>query len=1073
MNGQFRVKTANKFIALLIAAALLITLGATVSFWAIEQMKEAAEARAHTQRVISASEGLLSQLRSAESGQRGYALTGDESFLEPYRVGRSRVAGYLEELRQNVQNKTSQAHRAAVAPLIDAKLTLLAQVIVLRRNEQMAALQALVKSGESEGLMDAISIEINALAQIEQDTLAQLEVDFQSSMRRLFFIFLGVSLLALLSIVSFAYLIYSKLQQRFKNFLYVKTRHLLELQEALNSELQQAKKTAVENEEKLAVTLSSIGDAVIATDKEARVTLLNSVAEQLTGWTQAEAIGHPIDEVFHIINKETRQLATTPVMDTLALGTVQGLADHTVLIARDGFERDISDSCAPIRNRDGELLGAVLVFRNVTEEHAVQNALSIQQLELEVQNNELLQSRAALDASQARYFDLYDRAPVGYLTLSESGLIIEANVSAAAMLNLDRAILVKESITRFVDQEDMDIYYRLRQALMATGDPQACELRLRPSTDELLWVHLSISRALDEGMPVLRMMMTDINARKQTEAALLQAGALQRAIFNNANFSSIATDANGVIQIFNVGAERMLGYSATEVMNKITPADICDPQELIICAEVLSAELDAPITPGFEALVFKASRGIEDIYELTYIRKDGGRLPALVSVTALRDEKNMVIGYLLISTDNTARKRFEEERAQLDLALLAKNIELENARIVADEANLAKSDFLSSMSHELRTPLGAILGFAQLIESGTPSPTPSQKRSVDQILKAGWYLLELINEILDLAVIESGKLSLSIESVSLAEVLQECAVMIEPLAEKFGISVVFAKLEQGYFVKADRTRVKQILINLLSNSIKYNKMNGTVTVTCRMTPSDSIQISVRDTGEGISDEWLAQLFQPFNRLGQKANIDEGTGIGLVVCKRLVELMAGEIGVESTVGIGSVFWFKLKLTDQPNLSVCAEDVVDLDRLGNQGGEQKYTLLYVEDNPANLMLVEDIIARRQDIRLLSASDGRSGIELARTAQPDVILMDINLPGISGIGALKILSNDAFTAHIPVVALSANAMPHDIVRGLAAGFVGYLTKPIKIIEFMQTLDAALKIADTKRGGTHVEEV
>ena len=240
------------------------------------------------------------------------------------------------------------------------------------------------------------------------------------------------------------------------------------------------------------------------------------------------------------------------------------------------------------------------------------------------------------------------------------------------------------------------------------------------------------------------------------QETLLKTGALQTAILTSANFSIIATDEKGIIQLFNVGAERMLGYLAAEVVNKINPSDIHDPQEVEARARALSEELATPITPGFEALAFKASRGIEDIYELTYICKDGSRFPAIVSITALRDDFGDIIGYLLIGTDNSVRKQVE--------------VELKKAMAVAERANLAKSDFLSSMSHELRTPLSAILGFAQLIESGTPVPTVSQKRSIDQILQAGWYLLELINEILDLALIESGKLSLSLEPISLAEV---------------------------------------------------------------------------------------------------------------------------------------------------------------------------------------------------------------------------------------------------------------------------------------------------------------
>ena len=432
-------------------------------------------------------------------------------------------------------------------------------------------------------------------------------------------------------------------------------------------------------------------------------------------------------------------------------------------------------------------------------------------------------------------------------------------------------------------------------------------------------------------------------AQQTVQQPLLKAGALQDAIFNSANFSCIATDAQGVIQIFNVGAERMLGYKARDVVDKITPAGISDAQELIARAASLSLELDTPITPGFEALVFKASRGIEDIYELTYIRKDGSRFPAMVSVTALRDAQEKVIGYLLIGTDNTARKRVEAEQALLDQRLRDQqfytrsliesnidalmttdprgiisdvnqqmealtgctrdeligapfknyftdpqraeaaitrvlhegkvtnyeltahardgtetvvsynattfhnrdnklqgvfaaardvtdrkqferkvqenNVELENAKAAAEKANLAKSEFLSSMSHELRTPLNAVLGFAQLMASDVPPPSSAQKLSIDQILQAGWYLLRLINEILDLAMIESGKVTLSQESMSLTEVIQDCQAMIEPQAQKRGVQMTFPLLDDLFYVHADRTRVKQVMVNLLSNAI--------------------------------------------------------------------------------------------------------------------------------------------------------------------------------------------------------------------------------------------------------------
>jgi len=655
----------------------------------------------------------------------------------------------------------------------------------------------------------------------------------------------------------------------------------------------------------------------------------------------------------------------------------------------------------------------------------------------------------------------------------------------------------------------------------------------------------------------------------------MKTGALQDAILTSANFSIIATDEKGVIQLFNIGAETMLGYTAVEVVNKITPADIHDPQEVIERAEALSRELATPIAPGFEALAFKASRGIEDKYELTYIRKDGSRFPAIVSVTALRDADGGIIGYLLIGTDNSARKQVEEKlrwteegfrlmvesvtdcaivmldsegrvaswntgaqrikgysaeeivgqhfsrfyppadiargtpQHDLDAAAAEGRYEVEGWRVrkdgtlfwanvvftairdaagnargfakltrdlterrlveqtltlakgAAEKANLAKSEFLSSMSHELRSPLNAILGFAQLMDSDATPATPAQKASIDQILRAGWYLLELINEILDLAQIESGKLSLSLEPTSLAEVILECQAMIEPQAQGRRIRMTFPQFDRPWFIAADRTRLKQVLINLLSNAVKYNQAGGTVVVDCVGSTADRTRINVRDTGAGLPAEKLAQLFQPFNRLGQERGAEQGTGIGLVMSKRLIDLMGGVLGVESTVGVGSVFWCELGTATAPALDAKSDEPEPAAGAQAAPDAPLRTLVYVEDNPANLKLVEQLVARRPALRLLTAVDGNQGIQLARAHQPDVIVMDINLPGISGIEAMKILRDDPTTAHIPIVALSANAMPRDIAKGLVAGFFSYLTKPIKVNEFMAALDAALDSA------------
>jgi PAS domain S-box-containing protein len=816
----------------------------------------------------------------------------------------------------------------------------------------------------------------------------------------------------------------------------------------------------------------------------------------------------------------------------------------------------------------------------------------------EVRRQEVLMKTGALQNA------IFESANFSSIATDEKGVIQIFNVGAERMLGYTAAdVMNKITPADISDPQELIARAKALSVELATPITPGFEALVFKASRgiediyELTYIRkdgsrfpaiVSVTALRDAHKAIIGYLLigTDNTARKQAEEALLKAGALQSAIFNSANFSSIATDAKGVIQIFNVGAERMLGYTAADVMNKITPADISDPQELIARAKALSVELATPITPGFEALVFKASRGIEDIYELTYIRKDGSRFPAIVSVTALRDAQGGIIGYLLIGTDNTARKQVEAEqkkldqrlrdqqfytrsliesnidalmttdpsgiitdvnkqmealtgctrdeligapfknyftdperaeaaiklvlrekkvtdyeltarvrdgketvvsynattfydrdrklqgvfaaardvteRKRLDQVLQDNNTELASAKAAAEEANLAKSDFLSNMSHELRSPLNAILGFAQLMESDTAPQTANQKESTGQILQAGWYLLDLINEILDLALIESGKLLLSQEPMSLDEVMRDCQAMIEPQAQKYRVSVSFCRFENPCYVRADRTRVKQILINLLTNAIKYNRPGGSVMVDCDLDSPERMRISVKDTGPGLPPEKLAQLFQPFNRLGQEAGGEQGTGIGLVMTKRLAELMGGEIGVQSTVGKGSVFWIELLRAAEPRLAGDGTKAAAHRPARVENGTAAFrTLLYVEDNPANLRLVEQLIARRPNQRLLTAGDATLGIQLAHEHRPEVILMDINLPGISGIEALKILREDPLTQHIPVVAISANAMPHDIFKGLEAGFFRYLAKPIKVNEFMEALDEALEQA------------
>ena len=653
--------------------------------------------------------------------------------------------------------------------------------------------------------------------------------------------------------------------------------------------------------------------------------------------------------------------------------------------------------------------------------------------------------------------------------------------------------------------------------------------------------------------------------RKQAEDVLLKAGALQSAIFNSANFSSIATDANGVIQIFNVGAERMLGYTAAEVMNKITPADISDPEEVIVRAKALSDELGTPIAPGFEALVFKASRGIEDIYELTYLRKDGSRFPAVVSVTALRDAQGAIIGYLLIGTDNTARKLVEAEQKKLDQrlrdqqfytrSLIESNIdalmttdpsgiitdvnkqmealtgctrdeligapfksyftdperaeaaiklvlsekkvtdyeltaralggkqtvvsynattfydrgrtlqgvfaaardvterkrvevELRQAKAAAESASQTKSDFLASMSHEIRTPMHAIIGIADLLAK-TPL-SPEQDKYVQIFRRAGDNLLNLVNDILDLSKVEARQLELERTGFSLNDLLEKVTEMVAGRAQEKSLALV-CEIAPNVPIDlvGDPTRLRQVLLNLLGNAIKFTKSGE---VTLRVTPdADSsvpgaLRFMISDTGVGIPAEKLGAVFERFTQVDSSTTRRfGGSGLGLTISKSLVELMGGRIWVESEVGKGSVFSFAVPLEIWAGATRRAAVSVGT---GLEPPLPALHILLVEDSSDNRTIT---VAYLQDTpyRVDVAENGAVAYEKFTARHYDLVLMDRQMPIMDGLTATRAIREWEQRNHrppTPIIALTASALKGDQEKCVAAGCTAYLTKPIK---------------------------
>ena len=748
--------------------------------------------------------------------------------------------------------------------------------------------------------------------------------------------------------------------------------------------------------------------------------------------------------------------------------------------------RHEAEQMAVARRKLGQAAGGQLDAQGMQK---TLHELQVHQIELEMQNEELRTTQLALDFERSRYQDLYELAPVGYLTLSPSGEMMHLNLKAASLLGLARSQLANKPLRRFVAKQDRDAYYLFTQQVLSTREPGERDLQMGNAAGFAFWVHMTATVQVDDvGSQCLLVVINDISDRKEAEEKLYESEEIHRSLFNSID------EGFCIIEVVFDKNKRPVDYRYLAVNPSFEKQSGTANAQGRLASEILPSlerywiELYGKVVlTGEPQRVTQHAKAVNRWFDLFAFR------------TGPKDRPTVGV----VFSDISDRKQVEADRQFLDQVLLHKNAELQDAQALAEKANLAKSEFLSGMSHELRTPLTAILGFAQLLDASNPAPTPGQKRSLEQILKAGWYLLELINEILDLAVIESGKLKLVMQSVSVAGVLVECEAIVEMDAERRGIALHFENPPALAQVHADRTRLKQALINLLSNAIKYNREGGSVKLSFNTHKPEHLRICIEDTGKGLTSSEINQLFQPFNRLGQESRAEPGTGIGLVMTKQLVELMGGSIGVNSTAGKGSTFWIELKRASEQTAEQSSAQRPALAPASDQTGMQKaltvqaasrpgssaqppagqpeilrdkadagqalnvrrnraglYTLLYIEDNPANLLLVQELMVRRPDVRLLTARDGLSGLALARTAMPDIVLLDTHLPDLSGMDVLRILVNDPVTAAIPVLVLSANAMTDEIQAGLDAGCYRYLTKPIHVKELMHTINQALKL-------------
>ena len=678
--------------------------------------------------------------------------------------------------------------------------------------------------------------------------------------------------------------------------------------------------------------------------------------------------------------------------------------------------------------------------------------------------------QAALLQTGALQTAIFDSANFSCIATDANGVIQIFNVGAACMLGY-AAVDVMNKLTPADISDPHELIERAKELSADLGIPIApgfdamvfkaargiediYELTYIRKDGSRLPAVVSVTALRDAQDLIIGYLLigTDNTARKQAEVALAKAGALHRAIFNSANFSKIATDANGVIQIFNVGAERMLGYAALDVMNRITPADISDPDELILRAATLSAELGIPIAPGFEALVFKASRGIEDIYELTYIRKDGSRLPAVVSVTALRDAQDLIIGYLLIGSDNTARKlladELEHHRHHLEELVFSRTAELAESRDAAEAASRAKSLFLANMSHELRTPLNGMLGMTDLALRRATDP-----KQIDWLTKgaqASRHLLAIINDILDISRIEADQLVLEDKQFSLSRTLGDAVRILDEQALAKGLRVasdIDPRLPDLMY--GDALRLKQIVLNFLGNAIKFSA-HGQIDVRARASQDDGhsllLRVEVTDQGIGLSAEQQTRLFRVFSQVDESSTRKYGgSGLGLVISRRLARLMGGDVGVASEPSRGSTFWMTARLrrsvATAPGIEPLAEPL-------REALARQFTglrVLVAEDDAINQEVARGML---EDAGLVvdMAANGREAVALAGSGRYALILMDMRMPVMDGLEATLAIRRLPGVSGVPILALTASAFAKERDECIAVGMNGFIAKPFE---------------------------
>jgi PAS domain S-box-containing protein len=967
------------------ALAILILLGILASAMiSLQAFIESNNQVSHTLIVQGILDETLALLTDAETGARGYVITGDEVFLEPYNAAVTAENGiqkHLQDLRELTSDNPKQQKRLDLLEALTAnKLATVEQNIELRRNSGFDAAQAAVLSGEGREAMDEIRAVINEMSQEESNRLKAHSDGASANLKNVLLLFaIGGSFALLLISFSFSFLNQQIRERRRAE------QELLQLNQELDQRVEQRTAELAVSERSYRALADDALIAIFRTTVQGEILYVNETAVRMMGFDSPEALMRS-GAVTRWQNPEARQRFLDILKREGRVELFEG-----VLLKTSG---EPMDALINARVLDGELTGTVL---DITERKRVEELLA---------------------ASERRFRGLIENAPDGITVVDAQGTVIYVSPSIERILGYSQAESLGRSAIEYVHPQDSS--HLLRQLARLTRKPGKAlvQYRFRHKDGSWRWLESAISNLIAEpSAEGVVFNYRDITERKQADEALARSEEEFRTLADNALVGIYRSTLKGEILYVNETMAHMMGFETREAM---------------IQSGAVARWRDPSARQTFIEELQRTGR-VEN-FENVVLKANGEQVPILISARITGDQ---LTGTVL---DMTERKRAEEERL---------------AREAAERANQAKSEFLSRMSHELRTPMNSILGFAQLLKMDELSP--DQLGSLEQILRSGRHLLDLINEVLDIARIESGRIPISPEPVHLDEALQSAVELIQPLADKRGISIqIRIPSSRDVFVTADRQRLKQVLLNLLSNAVKYNREGGQIHITASLLVDGFMHLAVRDTGLGIPPEKMERLFVPFERLELDPDLLEGTGLGLALSKGLVEAMGGRIGAQSTVGVGSTFWFDLQLTTQQKEAIVMAEVDDY--LKSAPGAKRGLVLYVEDNLSNIQLIEKILARFSDVNLISAMQGRLALDLARQHKPGLILLDLHLPDMHGSDVLQQLRAEVETKDIPIVVMSADATHGQIERTLAAGANAYLTKPIDVKEFLKVVGEML---------------